>query len=161
EDKITLRLLLAEKPEAARRYALTGLRDIGPDAADAAKRLEDAVAGDPSPDLRRLAVVALLAVAPADPHSAAALAGALCGAGRAGRGEPAQGGVGRPAETGHRTADGDGAGREEGRPGPGRPAERRQVRGAPGRGGGPGGPRRLRRGGGDSRADGRLAGREA
>ena len=52
------------KSAAARRYALDCLREIGPDASDFAPFLRDAAAGDASPELRRLALAALLAVAP-------------------------------------------------------------------------------------------------
>ena len=77
KEKVRLQLLLLEKADAARRYALNGFRDLGPEAADCAPYLEDAVAGDPSPELRRLAVGALLAVAPAERRSADAFAKAV------------------------------------------------------------------------------------
>ncbi len=69
EDYTDLLLCLRDKAEAARRYALTGLRDIGPDAAEYAPYLCDEVTDDASPELRRLAVAALLAAAPDAPGS--------------------------------------------------------------------------------------------
>ncbi len=68
-DDTDLLLSLTDKAEAARRYALASLRDLGPDAADFAPYLREAVTGDASPELRRLAVSALLAVSPDAPNS--------------------------------------------------------------------------------------------
>ncbi len=66
-DDTDLLLCLHDRAPAARRYALTSLRDLGPDAADYAPYLRDEVTDDASPELRRLAVAALMAVAPDAP----------------------------------------------------------------------------------------------
>ncbi|HVS39767.1 MAG TPA: hypothetical protein VMS17_29690, partial [Gemmataceae bacterium] len=59
-----LNLLLHGKIETARRYAVDSLRDIGPGAADVAAFLRDVADSDPSADMRRRALAAVLAVAP-------------------------------------------------------------------------------------------------
>ncbi len=73
----TLQVLLQDKAEPARRFALNGFRDLGPNAADFVPYLEDSVAGDASPALRRLAISALCRMAPAAPRTADAFTRAL------------------------------------------------------------------------------------
>ncbi len=73
----SLQVLLQDKAEPAARFGLNAFIQLGPDAADFAPYLEDSITGDASPELRRLAVAALLRLAPTAQRTADACTRAL------------------------------------------------------------------------------------
>ena len=73
----SLQVLLQDKAEPARRFGLNAFVQLGPDAADFAPYLEDSLANDASPELRRLAVAALFRLAPTAQRTADACTRAL------------------------------------------------------------------------------------